>query len=613
MVNDRNSPLRYVVALALCLAVGACSSARLLSPAGEHVEVMENRIPVGASSLGDVNAVSGRGCGSSGEVGSREEAILLLRNEVGQRGGHTVQLQEVTRGGGAQCNEWTARGVAFGVKATSSHVVNETRSGLALKGDEGIARPAPDPAPKLEAEAAPSHRLPAPEGPAPYALGFDRPVEGCLEGQVYPLESDASNLDAPYANRSPKARLWGCEWDMRDQPLDQAIPRARPGQAFAVRYQGTFNAQEGGVFRFDVHTSSDVRVTIDGGVVTEQTVSKDASSGASGAMAPKSEASVFLGEGKHQIVIEYLAAGSQLSLQIGVRAPGSAQSTGLSMRPSSPLYAAQGIDYVGMAPSDRSNLRQLVEVGDRHLTLNGRIFFGTNSAELNHEEQSETSLLAIAQAMRENANVACIEVQGHTDDRGDKTYNLELSRERAAAVRQWLVDAGVEPHRLTFRGYGGSEPLDSNATEEGRAKNRRVQFANRALGPNGSCVAGEAARTVHKRHADPALASAACARSSETRRQLTAELSVWLAEHLECESDSDCTRAVPLECPGKRRALSCGWVLVNGESVEALRVHGARLDSVHGFCAALPEDDLVRSCGGCTQKVPTCQAGTCAL
>jgi OOP family OmpA-OmpF porin len=69
-----------------------------------------------------------------------------------------------------------------------------------------------------------------------------------------------------------------------------------------------------------------------------------------------------------------------------------------------------------------------------------------------------------------------VEVAGHTDSVGTEEYNLELSQRRAEAVRAYLVDKEVPADRLTAKGYGESMPEADNATEEGRARNRRVEL-----------------------------------------------------------------------------------------------------------------------------------------
>ncbi len=69
-----------------------------------------------------------------------------------------------------------------------------------------------------------------------------------------------------------------------------------------------------------------------------------------------------------------------------------------------------------------------------------------------------------------------IEISGHTDDVGTEEANLDLSRRRAEAVKQYLVDKGVEPSRIETVGYGRSKPIDPGKSAKARAKNRRIEF-----------------------------------------------------------------------------------------------------------------------------------------
>lgn len=69
-----------------------------------------------------------------------------------------------------------------------------------------------------------------------------------------------------------------------------------------------------------------------------------------------------------------------------------------------------------------------------------------------------------------------VEIGGHTDDVGSQAYNLMLSQQRAEAVRQYLISRGVDAGQLTSQGYGKTQPVADNDTEEGRAQNRRVEF-----------------------------------------------------------------------------------------------------------------------------------------
>ena len=67
-------------------------------------------------------------------------------------------------------------------------------------------------------------------------------------------------------------------------------------------------------------------------------------------------------------------------------------------------------------------------------------------------------------------------VEGHTDSRGSDAYNLTLSQKRAESVRNYLISRGVSPDRMEPRGFGESQPIADNRTEQGRSQNRRVEF-----------------------------------------------------------------------------------------------------------------------------------------
>lgn len=67
-------------------------------------------------------------------------------------------------------------------------------------------------------------------------------------------------------------------------------------------------------------------------------------------------------------------------------------------------------------------------------------------------------------------------VEGHTDDVGDDEYNMELSRYRSDAVKNYLVKKGIHPETIRARGYGETRPISPGTTEKDRALNRRVEF-----------------------------------------------------------------------------------------------------------------------------------------
>lgn len=82
-----------------------------------------------------------------------------------------------------------------------------------------------------------------------------------------------------------------------------------------------------------------------------------------------------------------------------------------------------------------------------------------------------------AVALLEKYPMLRLEISGHTDSKGERDYNMDLSLRRADAVKQYLVDAGITASRLQTRGAGPDEPRDSNRKKAGRAKNRRIEFS----------------------------------------------------------------------------------------------------------------------------------------
>lgn len=104
------------------------------------------------------------------------------------------------------------------------------------------------------------------------------------------------------------------------------------------------------------------------------------------------------------------------------------------------------------------------------------ITFETGKADLKPE--SEVEINRIAKLMQENPNLS-FEVQGHCDATGSDKVNDPLSQKRAEAIVAALVDKGIAAARLTAVGKGSHEPIASNSTDEGRAKNRRVEFVKK--------------------------------------------------------------------------------------------------------------------------------------
>ena len=101
------------------------------------------------------------------------------------------------------------------------------------------------------------------------------------------------------------------------------------------------------------------------------------------------------------------------------------------------------------------------------------IFFDLDKYDL--KEKSITELQKVVRFLTENPTVK-VEIGGHTDNQGAVDYNKQLSLKRAESVSAYLMQNGVDPKRIKMKGFGADKPLADNSTEQGRQKNRRIEF-----------------------------------------------------------------------------------------------------------------------------------------
>lgn len=113
-------------------------------------------------------------------------------------------------------------------------------------------------------------------------------------------------------------------------------------------------------------------------------------------------------------------------------------------------------------------------ITDKHIVISGKILFETGKAKL--KKVSYPILDDVVFAMQKHPEIIKIQVAGHTDSDGDANANKRLSKRRAVTVMKYLIREGVERDRLSAIGVGEDVPLVSNDTDEGKEKNRRVEF-----------------------------------------------------------------------------------------------------------------------------------------
>jgi outer membrane protein OmpA-like peptidoglycan-associated protein/tetratricopeptide (TPR) repeat protein len=138
------------------------------------------------------------------------------------------------------------------------------------------------------------------------------------------------------------------------------------------------------------------------------------------------------------------------------------------------LFFSENFSFVEKAPDSTYSIDiplQPLEANASIVLKN--IFFDVNKTELKPESQVE--LNNVVQLMKDNPTLK-IQINGHTDNVGKAADNLKLSNGRAASVVAYITSKGITADRLSSQGLGATQPVDTNDTEEGRAKNRRTEL-----------------------------------------------------------------------------------------------------------------------------------------
>lgn len=122
---------------------------------------------------------------------------------------------------------------------------------------------------------------------------------------------------------------------------------------------------------------------------------------------------------------------------------------------------------------------QEYKIENNEVKIDKEIQFKPGTAELLPE--SDAALLVIKKYLDDKAYISLLRIESHTDNSGDAQANQSLSEKRAEAVGDRLVALGVNCNRLLAVGFGGTKPIATNSTPEGKAQNRRTSFVNAQL------------------------------------------------------------------------------------------------------------------------------------
>ncbi|MDB5024390.1 MAG: OmpA family protein [Mucilaginibacter sp.] len=147
---------------------------------------------------------------------------------------------------------------------------------------------------------------------------------------------------------------------------------------------------------------------------------------------------------------------------------------GLNISKDGYLFYSANFSLIGREDKNPFNIAVLLQpiaVGNKVILKN--IFFDTNKSDIKDESKPELQKLIDFLSLNPTVH---IEISGHTDNVGSDQFNQTLSENRAKAVYQYLLTTGINADRLVYKGYGETQPIASNDTDDDRSRNRRTEF-----------------------------------------------------------------------------------------------------------------------------------------
>lgn len=174
---------------------------------------------------------------------------------------------------------------------------------------------------------------------------------------------------------------------------------------------------------------------------------------------------------KHEVISTFTSNSSTGKFLVSLPA---GKNYGIAVKAESYLFYSDNFivpDTATFEEIEKTVLLKHLTVGKKIVLKN--IFYDFNKATLGSESVSELNRMVML--MKDNPALK-IEISSHTDSKGSDPYNLKLSQERAQSVVNYLIGSGIEKTRLVAKGYGETQPIEKNDTEQGRQMNRRTEF-----------------------------------------------------------------------------------------------------------------------------------------
>ena len=271
-----------------------------------------------------------------------------------------------------------------------------------------------------------------------------------MKGTIYFLPDDTTAMPQDLSQLKPQGVIYADRLDVPPRDFQEGFPGVTDRfEWFGILYTGTFYIEKPGEYGWRVLSDDGALVWIDG----EEVINND------GIHPPKEmDGTTKLTRGSHAIKVWYhQGPATEVALQLFITPPGDKER----------IFAMT--DY---APGAGKVTAQPTPEGIR-VRLDSAILFDT--AKYNLKPAAREAIQAVSELIAAYPN-ATVRVLGYTDSVGEDAYNLKLSEDRAASVKNALVALGP-PKGVVFetKGFGEADPVASNDNEAGRALNRRVE------------------------------------------------------------------------------------------------------------------------------------------
>ncbi len=273
-------------------------------------------------------------------------------------------------------------------------------------------------------------------------------------GEIYYLNEGTGTLP-DFSKIKPVGKIYTDILNIQPRYFSQGFPGVTDRfEWFAIRYRGNFYLSSKRKIKFYLLSDDGSKLIIDGKCIIEN----------DGIHPPTKKAgSVELSEGFHKIEVQYFQGPKyQVALVLSYDKEG--EETVFNIK-----------DFVPFKV-DESKCELSITIGNA-------LLFDFNK--FNIRNDTKAFLDKILEEIKE-IKYEKIVIEGHTDSIGSKSYNLKLSKKRAESVKKYLMEKGIDEGKIETVGYGEEKPIESNSTEEGRAKNRRVEIkVYKECGKNG--------------------------------------------------------------------------------------------------------------------------------